>query len=447
MRTALTWIAALIVGLLCVAGGVLWLAPPAELRVATNYAAKIVCTNVFWADRDAQDVLEVDVQAPGHPLLRFVSASVDPERGQVQTRIFGLFAPATAQMRPGLGCANVQGEPPATAAGISTEIALPPAEALWPDGQAVTPLRNAALDAVLNDPALLGPGYRGVVIVKDGRILAERYGAGFDEATPLLGWSMTKTVTAALIGTLVQSDKLALEAPLTGSFPAWAADGRAEITLSDMLSMTSGLAWNEGYGSVSDVTRMLYLEGDMAGFAASLPLEAAPGASFAYSSGTSTMLARVWQDAVGESSLSYPQRALFEPLGMASAVMEADANDTFVGSSYMYATARDWARFGMMLARGGQWDGEQIVPEAFVARMAAPVGPSDGRYTQGQMWREAGRDQAPIEDGVWMRGHDGQFVGVFPDRDLVIVRLGLTPTAHGYTPAPLARAVIAALDG
>ncbi len=432
-----------LVAFLVLAGlGYLWAAPPDLLRVGTNYAAKIVCSNTFLAGRDPQEVLEVDVQAPGHPLLRYVSVAVDPDANAVDARVFGAFAPARAVAREGLGCAVVQ-DAALTQADV-TRGSAPAASDPWTPGP---PSQDPDLAAVLSDPALLGPGVRAALVLQNGRILGETYAEGFDETTPLLGWSMTKTVTAALIGTLVQSGDLSLDAPLTASFPAWAGDARAEITLADMLSMTSGLRWNEGYGNVSDVTRMLYLTDDMAGFAASAPVEAAPGTAFVYSSGTSTMLARVWQDAVGADSLSYPYRALFGPLGLSGAVMEADASDTYVGSSYMYAPARDWARFGQFLLQDGVWNGTRLLPEGFTQRMFTPVAASDGRYTQGQMWRETPGGQPPIEDAVWLAGHDGQSVGIFPSRNLVIVRMGLTPSRLGYSPRPLAAAVIAALDG
>ena len=179
---------------------------------------------------------------------------------------------------------------------------------------------------------------RAVVVVKNGRIVAERYGDGFSAKTPLLGWSMTKTVNAAIIGTLVKDGKMAVTNQ--GLFGPWKADGRAAISLADMMAMSSGLEFNEDYGDVADVTRMLYLEPDMAGFAESKPLTGDVGKVFSYSSGTAVMLSRLWQDAIGDKdkALAWPRTALFEPLGMQSAVLETDEQGTFVGSSYLYAT-------------------------------------------------------------------------------------------------------------
>ncbi|WP_333714451.1 serine hydrolase domain-containing protein [Yoonia sp.] len=425
--------------------GYLRFAPPDLLRVGTNYAAKVVCSSVFISSRDADEVLRVDVQAPGHPLLGYVSVSVDQAAQSVSARLFGFAAHATAQYRAGLGCANLH-DTDLSDATVTADLAAP--DGSWPQGNDVSLSQDPAISAILSDPALLGDGYRAIVVVKDGQIIGETYAAGFSPDTPLLGWSMTKTVTAAIIGSLIQAGEMSLDDPLTGSFAPWDQDARAGITVRDMLAMSSGLEWNEGYGNVSDVTRMLYLSDDMAGFASGKPLDAAIGTAFTYSSGTSTILSRVWQDRVGQTALTYPRAAIFGPLGMTSAVLEADAADTFVGSSYMYATARDWARFGQFLLQGGTWNGAQILPEGFTDWMVEPVESANGAYARGHLWREAASGQPPFEDAVWLRGHDGQWVGVFPSRDLVLVRLGLTPSRLGYSPLPLARALVAALgDG
>jgi CubicO group peptidase (beta-lactamase class C family) len=413
------------------------------LRVATNYSAKMVCSSVFISGRDAEQVLAVDVQAPGHPLLRQVSIDVDRVAGTIEARLFGYFAPAKSQYRPGLGCTNVHKAP------LSDASLLPAGDleaALWPTGNVVMASQDPQLATILGDEALLGDGYRAVVVVRNGRIVAEVYGDRFDADTPLLGWSMTKTVTAALIGTMVQSGQIALDDRLSDVFSDWANDDRRDISVQDMLAMSSGLSWNEGYGNVSDVTRMLYLEDDMATFAASLPLEANVGAVFNYSSGTTTALSHVWQSKLGDGALTYPTQALFAPLGMTSAILETDATDTFVGSSYMYATGRDWARFGQLLLQEGAWDGRQILPTGYTDWMVEPVAASDRTYGRGQIWHTPPGDLSQFEDAVWLRGHDGQSIGIFPSHDMVLVRLGLTPSRDNYSSLPLAQALIAALD-
>lgn len=438
--------------------GWLYVAPPELIRVGSGYSAKIVCSNAFLADRDPQQVLEVDVQAPGHPLLRLMRVSVDRTAGVVRAGLLGQFGRGLAIHRPGLGCASV---PDGDIEAARAQPALPaaetsePGEGLWPEGETVDPVEDTELYAVLNDEALTGPGMRAVVVVRDGRVIGERYGEGFDEDTPLLGWSMTKTVTSMLIGRLVREGAMTLDE--AGLFEGW-TDGRGAITVADMLGMASDLAWNEGYGSVSDVTRMLYLEPDMAGFAASNPLDATTpggvGEVFNYSSGTTVMLSRVWQDAFDDrtEALAFPREALFEPLGMRSAVFETDARGTYVGSSYLYATARDWARLGQFLLQRGVWNGRSMLPVGYVDWMVEPHPASNGEYGRGHVWRRASNAWLPGDnpelpaDAFFMSGHDGQSVSIIPSERLVVVRMGLTPTDRLYKPAFLVQALIETLN-
>ncbi|TPM44939.1 serine hydrolase [Mesorhizobium sp. B2-2-3] len=435
--------------------GWLYFAPPELIRVGSGYSAKIVCSNVFVAGRDANEVLAVDVQAPGHPLLKLMRVSVDKNRGTVSAGLLGFLGKSIAVSRDGLGCASVPdgdvGKARRTA--IHVEPSAARQDALWPEGERVEASQNSEVAKIVDDAAMTGAGMRAVVVVKNGRVMAERYGEGFSARTPLLGWSMTKTVNAAIVGTLVKNGKMAMTNQ--GLFAPWKADGRAAISLADMMAMSSGLEFNEDYGDVADVTRMLYLEPDMAGFAEAKPLTGEVGKVFSYSSGTAVMLSRLWQDAVGDKAkaLTWPRTALFEPLGMHSAVLETDEQGTFVGSSYLYATAHDWARFGQFLLQGGVWNGNQILPAGFVDWMREPASASKV-YSKGQLWIEAPGDEENPGAGVaaglpkdtyWMEGHDGQTVAIIPSEQLVVVRLGLTPAKLGYRPQTMVGALVKAL--
>ncbi|TPL48510.1 serine hydrolase [Mesorhizobium sp. B2-4-4] len=435
--------------------GWLYFAPPELIRVGSGYSAKIVCSNVFIAGRDANEVLAIDVQAPGHPLLKLMRVSVDKNRGTVSAGLLGFLGKSIAVFRDGLGCASVPdgdvGKARRTA--IHVEPSAARQDALWPEGERVEASQNSEVAKIVDDAAMTGAGMRAVVVVKNGRVMAERYGEGFSARTPLLGWSMTKTVNAAMVGTLVKNGKMAMTNQ--GLFAPWKADGRAAISLADMMAMSSGLEFNEDYGDVADVTRMLYLEPDMAGFAEAKPLTGEVGKVFSYSSGTAVMLSRLWQDAVGDKAkaLTWPRTALFEPLGMHSAVLETDEQGTFVGSSYLYATAHDWARFGQFLLQGGVWNGNQILPAGFVDWMREPASASKV-YSKGQLWIEAPGDEENPGAGVaaglpkdtyWMEGHDGQTVAIIPSEQLVVVRLGLTPAKLGYRPQTVVGALVKAL--
>lgn len=450
------WLAALVVVVVIGTGLWLYAAPPALIRIAAGYSAKIVCSNVFLAKREPDKVLAVDVQAPGNPVLKYLSVDVDRNQGTVRAGLFGLFGKGLAVFRHGTGCAAV---PDGDIKRALQYTAKPPpgkektSDALWPEGEHVDASQDPRVTGILDDAEMTGPGMRAVVVVKDGHIVGERYGEGFDAATPLLGWSMTKTVNAAIIGTLVKDGKLTLDQK--GLFKAWQRDERRDITLADLMAMSSGLAFNEDYGDVADVTRMLYLKPDMAAFAASMPLEAPIGKKFHYSSGTGVMLSRIWQNAVGDEqkALNYPREALFGPVGMKSALLEADESGTFTGSSYLYATAHDWARFGQLLLQEGEWNGQSVLSRDFVAMMHEPAAASNGVYGKGQLWlagpgSKAGEDrEAGIPEGTyWLEGHDGQSIAIVPSRRLVVVRMGLTPSKLGYHPQPMVAALAKVLD-
>ena len=454
--------AAAIVLLLAALLGALWLNPPDLLRVGANYSAKIVCSNVFLAGRDPDEVLRTDVQAPGIALLQLMRISVDRQQHVVRAGLLGFIGDGLAVDRPNTGCAVVPDgnldfaihvNKIAAQAGTSavTTIAPDPGAApLWPDGNTVA--TTPALDRLLADDTLTGPGMRAVVVVDHGRIVAERYAAGFSAATPLLGWSMAKSVIAGLVGVLVKEGRLTLDQSAGWATPG--GDGRERIRIADLLSMSSGLRFNEGYGAVSDVTRMLYLEPDMSEFARAQPLAHPVGELWSYSSGTANILSRIVQDAGGRLGAGVAAEKIFQPLGMASAIIETDEDGTLVGSSYMYATARDWARYGQFLLQDGVWRGQDLLPAGYVAMMATPVPASHGQYGMGQTWLWGSDAVKPglnpdaafgiPPDTFWMSGHDGQSICVIKSRQLVIVRLGLTPYAVGYSPQPLVKAILEA---
>jgi CubicO group peptidase (beta-lactamase class C family) len=338
--------------------------------------------------------------------------------------------------------------------------AAPPAE---------TPLSEAALAAVTDDPGapkdqlargvdnlFTAPGIgetRAVVVMADGKIAAERYAPGYDEATRFVSWSMAKTVTAVLIGMLVADGKLALDDP--APVPLWRRPGdpRAEITLRHLLQMRSGLRHTEAGDPPyeSSEVRMLFLDGrdNMAKWAEEQPLEAEPGKQFEYSSNTSVILADIAARALTASDrpearrkavADYLQVRLFGPLGMTSMVPEFDASGTLIGGSLMHASARDWAKLGEMLRRKGRAPGgEQLVPQRWVEAMVSPS-PASPHYGF-QTWLNRpipGAD--PAEHPLFpdrapqslfsLIGHMGQYVLVSPSQRVTLVRLGHSDSAE-----------------
>jgi len=285
---------------------------------------------------------------------------------------------------------------------------------------------------------------RAVVVVKDGRIVAERYAPGYRKTTRFVSWSMAKTVTAAIIGMLIADGRLRLDQP--APVPAWQRPGdpRGEITLRQLLQMRSGLRHTEAGDPIyeSDEVQMLFLAGrdDMARWAESQPLEAEPGRQWEYSTNTTVILADIATRALTRSKdpkrrhdamANYLRYRLFEPLGMASALPEFDRSGTLIGGSLIHATARDWARFGEFLRNRGAVDGAQLVPRSWIAFMTAPNPRNAGYGAQTWLNRpqaDDGRPQFPgaPRDVFAAQGHLGQYVVVAPRQKLTVVRLGRT---------------------
>lgn len=284
---------------------------------------------------------------------------------------------------------------------------------------------------------------RAVLVLHDGRIVAERYGPGYHENTRFVSWSMAKTVTAVMIGMLVADGRLRLDESVP--VPAWQRPGdpRGEITLRQLLQMRAGLRHSEAISPPyeGDEVRMLFLDGrdDMAGYAEAQPLEAEPGRKWEYSSATTVILADIAARVLApdadpevrrDTVKTYLQTRLFEPLGMKSMVPEFDARGTLIGGSLIHATLRDWARFGEFLRNRGAIRGAQLVPSAWIDFMTAPSPRNPGYGAQTWLNR-------PQPDGevMWpgapastfsMNGHLGQYVVVSRSQGLTVVRLGKT---------------------
>jgi CubicO group peptidase (beta-lactamase class C family) len=460
MRRALRILKTLVIAvvvIMAVGAGWLYVGPPELLRVGDGYAAKIVCSNVFIAGRDANTVLAEDVQAPGNPLLRLIHIDVDQTQKRVTARMLGLFAANYAVYREGFGCASVpDGNFEAARQTVADAPALEAKEnqevrrGVWPEGDEPGAFTDARVGALLASEDLMGPNMRAVVVVHNGRIVGEAYGDGFGANTPLIGWSMTKTVNAAMVGRLMLDGKIGFDD--AALLPQWRNDQRSQITLGQLMGMESGLGFNENYGTVADVTRMLYLDADETALPASRALTADPGTQFNYSSGTSVLISRIWMDRVANArqARAFPKQALFDPLGMDSAVLETDARGTFAGSSYLYATARDWVRFGQFLLQDGVWNGERLLPESFMEMMRTPTAASGGAYSRAQAWlRPPGGSDVDSKlpaDTLWLEGHDGQSMAIVPSANLVVLRLGLTPSWLRYRPQILLKEVLATLE-
>jgi CubicO group peptidase (beta-lactamase class C family) len=407
--------------------------------IGTAYAAKTLCSGVFLSGRPARSVIEEDILADNHPLLRLVTPSLDAQRRRASATFLGA-AERVAQFRPGFGCTLALGVEPDALAGTgrSLQPRLLPSDPL-PVGPAPPGIEHRRLDAAMA-AAFADPRARTrvVAVVYDGHLIAERYAAGFSARTPMPGWSMTKTAVAVLTGMLLKQGSLRLDQ--SSLLDEWSApgDARATITIDHLLRMTDGLAFDEKPGDLlSDVVLMLLTTGDSSGFAAARPLRTAPGLTWRYANGTTNALVRALRRAAAmppERFAQWPREALFTPLGMRSATIELDAAGMPVGSSFMHASPHDWLRFGQFLLQDGTWQGQRLVPPEWIAYMRSVTPQSPGREFGAHLWlrvpepynSRARNPPALPEDAFHLVGHEGQLLSVIPSRKLVVLRMGLT---------------------
>lgn len=428
--------------------------------IGVAYKAKMVCSGTFVSNRHLSAVL-AELQADDLGILRYVDVSLERRTNSVAATAFDIVR-RRAIYREGLGCALVlDGLVPPRSPGAHEPIKgdVAQCDGQTDDTSTIGKTTVRGLEGVIarafSEPDPQRPRRTlAVVVTRGGHIVGERYAAGIGPSTPLLGWSMTKSVMNALVGILVKQGRLRLDGPVP--VPEWrrANDARAAITLDHLLRMRAGVEFDENMSSArSDVMRMLLDVGDAAAFATNRSLIAAPGATWQYSSGTTNILARVVRNALHDDSeyLTFPRRALFEPLGMSSAVMETDASGTFVGSSYMYATARDWARFGELYRQNGVCRGEQILPDWWVAYSTSATPGDRTSHYGAHFWLQVPEEYGGPDDHLPARtfhaaGHEAQFVTIVPTRNVVIVRLGRTRYAKAWDQSAFVRDVLAALN-
>lgn len=424
-------------------------------RMGAAAAAELACAGVYVMGRDLDEVAVRDLKRLS-PLTGITKLSLDREQKIVTASVLGLVE-RKAIYRPGIGCTTLNQTDAATLRAQARDVVEPAMRDRpepWPAGDAVDladlppgidrKALDAAVVAAFEDPTPEGHvDTRAIVVAVDGRIVAERYAPGFDRSSRFLGWSACKSVTSALVGTLVSDGRLQLDAPAPVAAWRGVADGREKITLRQLLDMASGLEFHEPYIPGADSTRMLFELGDMASFAASKKLAHPPGTVWSYSSGTTNILARIVFDAVGGDLASmqrYAQQRLFGPARMSSFLFEPDAVGSYVGSSYCYGTARDWARFAQLYLDDGVLNGQRILSSDWTAASRAPVDMSPGHRYGLQFWLNHGnaaRNQPRMfpnlpADAFFALGHNYQVIGAVPSKRAVIVRLGWTSDSHKF---------------
>lgn len=405
-----------------------------RLGIITGYSAKRVCSCKFIADRTLEQIESEDLAT--NPLLGLATNTINLEARSATSAVFGLQS-KTAEYRGKLGCVLVQGKddyevkmPTLSSSAIHAD------SLLFPYGTKVQPTKTSDADhSIIRDAAdqMFDPNGMiadlktlGLLVLHKDTLIYERYADGYDAGTELLGWSMTKSIMNSWVGMMVKDGRLQLESD--NLFAEWKNDGRSKITLNDLMQMSSGLEWNEHYGSVSPATEMLYNSESNGHIAMMQPLEYTPGDVWEYSSGTSNIISLYLRNQYRDHDdyLRYIHERLFIPLGMESTVLETDESGTYIGSSYTYATARDWARFGTLYLRDGTWNGDRLLPKDWIA-YTREVAPASGGVYGAQFWTNVDGAELPDapHDMYSCNGFEGQRVFIIPSHDLVIVRMGL----------------------
>ncbi|MCX6240020.1 MAG: serine hydrolase [Bacteroidia bacterium] len=414
-----------------------------KLYLATGYGAKSMATAVFVAERDPQIVKLTDLD---YSIVKYTKSVVDYENKSVSTSFWGM-AKQTAIYRQGFGCCLIGDLPADSLRKLTFTTPIRKREGVWrlawPDGDLKkdtvyskidTVKLKSAIDAAFDNSSEYKKRTAAVVVIYKGELIAEKYDKelGITQDTRIWGWSMSKSIMNSMAGVLTKQRKLDVNA--SAPVPQWLKDRRRDITISELMHMSSGLKWDEDYSDVSSATNMLYRSADCYKVAIDVPYQKKPGTEWKYSSGTSNILSGIMRTLIGNDQIyhEFPYREIFNKIGVTSMILETDAAGNFVGSSYSYAAARDWARFGLLYYNDGIWKGDTILPKGWVNYTRTPATASKGEYGA-QFWLNRSRKLPDVpEDMYSCNGHRGQRIFIIPSRNLVVVRLGFSETGFNH---------------
>ncbi|MBS9463555.1 serine hydrolase [Flagellimonas sp. 389] len=414
--------------LIIIIGVVVYLNYP-KLNMISGYAVKNMASAVFVAERSAASVTQNDNNVP---LIKLATTEVDKGTKSATAAVYGLMD-RKAVYREGLGTVLVNEDYDKAAFMLKPNRNFSADTIPYPYGQAspkdtIFPEINELQVSKAIATAFDSPGIqktRTLLILYKGHLIAEKYADGFTKDTPVLGWSMTKSVLATCYGVLEHQGKLEMSWP--APIAEWKNDARKEITLNHLLRMQSGLAWEEDYTKISDVTKMLFLDSDMTQAQKEKEAIAKPTEIWNYSSGTSNLLSGILRQQFRshQEYLDFPYATLIDKIGMHSMILEADIAGNYVGSSYSWASTRDWARFGQLYLDKGTWNGEQIFSPKWVDYITEPTLHSKGTYGAHFWLNTEGKYPDAPKDLFSCNGYQGQYVFVIPSKNLVVVRTGL----------------------
>jgi len=470
---------------------------------AAGMAAKLMCSGVFVAKRDENDVLTLDIRSSSI-VMSLPRIVVDQHSKSVRARFPGL-QDRYAVWREGLGCTllavgklpeptrrsiaisdrNQRNE--TVAVGNDSAFRFKSSAKLWPFGiarlsadQWPSNIDAEALSLAVRGAfagprtssfnpkpsATAGLNTRALLVAHRGKLLIERYAGGFDQRTPQLGLSMAKSVLSTLVWKSFTERSIDFSTPvveLMNRVPKaqwaadWLRDDRASITLGNLVRMQDGLDHVEGQSMLSDALFMLFSQGDTGQYAATAALSKKPGQHWRYSSAVSNLLSRVLRDQFSSDTTywQFPRKAIFEPIGAQSAVLETDDSGTFVASTYMWATPQDWLRIGQLLANDGRWDDQQVFPAGWYEWASRANRNNDSKVGPygAHVWLTNEANQLGCADGaklpsngIVMAGHWGQMLAIFPDQELVILRMGWTSNDGVFKPCELFHQVLSAVQ-
>ena len=423
------------------------------LPIITGYPAKYLCSAVFVSNRQQAEVEALDLH---FSFLQYTKNVVNLQDSSVTSSF--LWGKSKAIYRKGFGATLLRG----TNEDELRKIKFPKIirttynqdTIAWPLGN-ILPKKSTNIDTVelaeITEKLMDDEGYNGNVfafmVVHKGIPVVEAYQPAFNAKTRFLCWSVAKSFTNTLAGIMVNDGKWDINKP--ADIQEWKNDERKNITINNLLQMQSGLQWNENYGNRSDITTMLYCESDFARFAFNKPLDAPVGGKWNYSGGSTNLINFLMRKTINNDNEYYKfaQSRLFDKIGMPDAVFEVDASGMQVGSSYIYATARDYARYGLLNLQDGIFNGERILPEGWVKYSTSPNAHSNGEYGAQFYLNKSKHYPSVPEDMYWCQGHDGQNIFMIPSKDIIVVILGFSHLPdHGLNVDRLLGDIIATIQ-
>ena len=431
------------------------------LYTATGFSAKNICSGHFISGFSSQIVFE-EALVPVSKTFQFVTAEVDNQDQFVTTNILGAYS-RKAVYKQGIGCVLLppeQSESEFEFTQFSHQPESP--NKPWPFGLAEVSDNSNFLDVkriIAEDfVSINSPNEKrtkALLVAYKGVLIAEHYSDGINKQTPLLSWSMAKSITNIQVGLLVNDGLLSLaDSP---AIPGWDSKEYQSISLEHLLTMSSGLEFNETYGIGSDAALMLSVAPRADVYARNKKIIHKPGKHWSYSSGTTNILSGIIKSQFStnfQGYYEYIHQRLFRPMGITSAQLEMDSGGTLIGSSYMYATARDWAKIGQLLLQKGKWKDQQLLSEEWINFSTTPVNSDPKNQYGAQFWLNRDPDDQRLqrkwpsipEDAFYMSGFQGQHVVVIPSMQLVFVRLGYTTPGHSTDIEQIMKDVISVLQ-